>query len=60
MPICLLNITFRMFTEVATNHVNKVVDHIMCPTQWTLMSGSNILEGYLSCMIQYTNYKGIN
>jgi hypothetical protein len=44
-PICLLNVSFKIFTKVATIRVNSIVDHIISPTQTTFMRGRNILEG---------------
>jgi hypothetical protein len=43
--ICLINTSFKIFTEVATNRLNSVVDHVISPTQTTFMRGRNILEG---------------
>ena len=45
ISICLLNVSFKVFTKVLTNHLSSVGDHIICPTQTTFMSGRNILEG---------------
>jgi hypothetical protein len=44
-PICLLNVSFKIFTKVATNRLNSVDDHIIQPSQTTFMRGCNILEG---------------
>ena len=44
-PICLLNVSFKIFTKVATVRFNSVVDHIISHTQTTFMQGRNILEG---------------
>jgi hypothetical protein len=44
-PICLLNVSFKIFTKVATIRLNSVVDHIIKPTQTAFMRGCNILEG---------------
>jgi len=44
-PICLLNVSFKIFTKVATGRINLVADHLISPTQTTFMRGQNILEG---------------
>lgn len=44
-PICLLNVSFKIFTMVATNRLNGVADHMVKPTQTTFMQGRNILDG---------------
>jgi hypothetical protein len=31
-PICLLNVSFKIFTKVATLRLNSVADHIISPT----------------------------
>ena len=51
-PICLLNVSFKIFTKVATIRVNSVAirvnsvaDNIISPSQTAFMHGQNILEG---------------
>ena len=44
-PICLLNVSFKIFTKVATNRLNSVADHVVRPYQTTFMQGRNILDG---------------
>ena len=44
-PICLLNVSFKIFTKVATGRINSVPDHLISPTQTAFMCGRNILEG---------------
>ena len=44
-PICLLNVSFKIFTKVATNRLNGVADHVVKPTQTAFMQGRNILDG---------------
>jgi hypothetical protein len=44
-PICLLNVSFKIFTKAATIQLNSVADHIIKTTQTTFMQGCNILEG---------------
>src|SRR5438128_12338359 len=44
-PICLLNVSFKIFTKTATIRLNSVVDHVVRPTQTAFMKGKNILDG---------------
>uniref|UniRef100_A0A8R7U261 Reverse transcriptase domain-containing protein n=1 Tax=Triticum urartu TaxID=4572 RepID=A0A8R7U261_TRIUA len=44
-PICLLNVSFKIFTKVATNRLNVVADHVFRPSQTAFMQGGNILDG---------------
>jgi hypothetical protein len=44
-PICLLNVSYKIFTKVATNRINQVTDHIISSSQTAFMRGRNILEG---------------
>ena len=44
-PICLLKVSFKIFTKVATFRVNSVADNIISPSQTAFMRGRNILEG---------------
>jgi hypothetical protein len=43
-PICLLNVSFKIFTKVATIRLNTVVDHVVQPSQTAFMQGRNILD----------------
>jgi hypothetical protein len=45
LPICLLNVSFKIFTKVATNRIGMVADRVMRPTQTAFMPGGNIMEG---------------
>jgi hypothetical protein len=45
-PICLLNVSFKNFTKVATIRLNSVADHVVHPSQTTFMQGRNILDGF--------------
>jgi hypothetical protein len=47
-PTCLLNVCFKIFTEVATIRLNLVVDHVVRPTQTTFMQGRYILYGVVT------------
>src|SRR5438132_2509435 len=44
-PICLLNVSFKIFTKIATIRLNSVADHVVRPTQIAFMQGRNILDG---------------
>ena len=44
-PICLLNVSFKIFTKAATIRINSIADHIVGPTQTAFIQGRNILEG---------------
>jgi hypothetical protein len=46
-PICLLNVSFKIFTKVGTNRVTKVAHLVVKPTQTAFMPGRHILEGVL-------------
>ena len=61
-PICLLNVSFKIFTKVAMNRMNMVTDHVISPTQSAFMAGRNILEGVviLHDMIHELHRKNLN
>jgi hypothetical protein len=44
--ICLLNVSFKIITKVATLRLNSIVDNLISPTQTAFMQGHNILEGW--------------
>jgi len=44
-PICLLNVSFKIFTKVATNRLNSIADKVVSPSLTAFMRGRNILEG---------------
>ena len=44
-PICVLNVSFKIFTKVGTNRLNKVAKTVVSPTQTAFMPGRNIMEG---------------
>jgi hypothetical protein len=44
-PICILNVSFKIFTKVGTNRLNKVAKTVVSPTQTAFMPGRNIMEG---------------
>jgi len=44
-PICVLNVSFKIFTKVGMNRLNKVAQTVVSPTQTAFMPGRNIMEG---------------
>ena len=44
-PICLLNVSFKIFTKVATNRIVKVAQKVIRPSQTAFLPGRNIMEG---------------
>ena len=44
-PICLLNVSFKIFTKVETNRLTQIAHAVVQPTQTAFMSDRNILEG---------------
>ena len=44
-PICLLNVSFKIFTKVATIRLNSVAEHVVHPSQTAFMQGRHILDG---------------
>jgi hypothetical protein len=44
-PICLLNVSFKIFTKVATNRITDLSQKVIRPTQTAFMPGRHILEG---------------
>jgi hypothetical protein len=46
-PVYLLNVSFKIFTKVATNRVTDVAKKVISPTQTTFLPGRNIMEGVI-------------
>jgi hypothetical protein len=44
-PICLLNVSFKIFTKVLNNWVIAIVDRIISPCQSAFIPGRFILDG---------------
>ena len=44
-PICLLNVSFKIFTKVGTNRITEIANKVIRPTQTAFMSRRHILEG---------------
>jgi hypothetical protein len=45
MPICLLNVSFKICTKVMTNRLTSVVEKVISLSHTTLLPGRNIMEG---------------
>nr|ABA93862.1 retrotransposon protein, putative, unclassified [Oryza sativa Japonica Group] len=45
IPICLLNVSFKVFTKVMTNRVSLVAQNVIKPSQTAFLKGRNIMEG---------------
>jgi hypothetical protein len=43
-PICLLNVSFKIFTKVMINRMNGIASELISPSQMTFMPGRNIME----------------
>ena len=44
-PICLLNVSFKIFTKVGTNRLSQIAHAVVQPTQTAFMPDMNILQG---------------
>jgi hypothetical protein len=44
-PICLLNVSFKIFTKVAVNRMIGIADKLVSRSQTAFLPGRNILEG---------------
>ena len=40
----MLNVSFKIFTKVATNRIAKVAQKVIRPSQTTFLAGRNIME----------------
>jgi hypothetical protein len=47
-PICLLNVSFKIFTKVATIRLNTIADVVVRPSQTAFMQDRNILDGVVT------------
>jgi hypothetical protein len=45
--ICLLNVSFKFFTKVATNRISHVAQKVISPSQIAFIPGHNIMEGII-------------
>lgn len=46
-PICLLNVSFKIFTKMALNRLVMVAHKVISPTQTAFLLGRNIMEGFV-------------
>jgi hypothetical protein len=44
-PICLLNVSFKIFNKVATNRISQVAQKVINPSQSAFIPGRNIMGG---------------
>ena len=44
-PICMLNVSFKIFTKVLANRLSLVASKVIRPSQSAFLPGRNILEG---------------
>jgi hypothetical protein len=44
-PICLLNVSFKIFTKIATNRISELAHKVIFPTQTASVPKRHILEG---------------
>ena len=47
-PICLLNVSFKIITEVLINRLSKVIRPIISPNQTAFIRGRYIMEGVVA------------
>jgi hypothetical protein len=45
--ICLLNVSFKIFTKVASNRIMEIANKVISPTQTAFLPGRNIMEGVI-------------
>jgi hypothetical protein len=45
--ICLLNVSFKIFTKVATIRITEVAKKVISPMQTAFLPGRNIMEGVI-------------
>jgi hypothetical protein len=44
-PICMLNVSFKIFTKVLANRFTAIANRIIKPSQTAFLPGRNIMEG---------------
>jgi hypothetical protein len=44
-PICLLNVSFKIFTKIVVNRITEIAEGLISPSQTAYMPGKNIMEG---------------
>jgi hypothetical protein len=45
--MCLLNVSFKIFTKVVTNRITEITKKVISPTQTTFLPERNIMEGLI-------------
>jgi hypothetical protein len=62
IPMCLHNVTLKIFTKVVTIRLKMIPDHVVRPSQTALMQGRNILYGVVTLyeMVHELNAKNLN
>jgi hypothetical protein len=43
-PICLFNVSFKIFIKVTTNRISQIAQKVISPSQTAFLSGRNIIE----------------
>jgi hypothetical protein len=46
-PICLLNVSFKIFTKVATNRISQIAKKVISPFKTAFLPGRNTMEGVI-------------
>jgi hypothetical protein len=46
-PICLLNVSFKIFTKVATNRISQIAKKVISPSQTAFLPGRNTMKGVI-------------
>jgi hypothetical protein len=44
-PICLFNVSFKIFTKVVTNRISQIAQKVISPSQTAFLLGRNIMKG---------------
>jgi hypothetical protein len=57
-PICLLNVSSKVFSKVGTNHVTSIAHKVIRPTQSSYIPGRKILEGLYFYLWQSMTFVG--
>jgi hypothetical protein len=45
--ICLLNVSFKIFTKSTTNRISKIAQKVISPSQTAFLPRRNIMEGVI-------------
>jgi hypothetical protein len=55
-PICLLNVSFKIFTKVMVNRMTGIATKVINPSQTVFILGRNIMEGVVCFMKLFMRY----